>query len=145
MTFAKTKLHTVLKNHGFTLIELSIALFIFVFCIVGLIGLLSNAIHTHNETVKHTNITNITSSLLADALLVDPENIYQLHNEEYFYDEGGNSISVGDFYIYKAKVQVFSIKDNLGLDYKKVLVYALYDPGHNKNYERPTGFIIIGE
>lgn len=88
---------------AFSLVEVAMALGIFAFAIMGLIGLLPVALSTHKEAKVSTVLSQIQQRLAAELVLTDGARIANLSGVQRNFDVEGREITVGNI-AYSAKI-----------------------------------------
>lgn len=131
------------------------ALGLFAFGIVGIIGLLPVALTTHREAKLDTVLAQIQQRLAAEVLLTDGRELAALHGFVKRFDAEGREIPAGapdgeQRTVYRAKI-VFAQFTPPGSSaaspsLQRALLYAVQDPGGDKlSYAAPSGAVLVAK
>jgi uncharacterized protein (TIGR02598 family) len=91
------------SHSGFSLVEVAMALGIFSFAIVGLVGLIPVSVATHKEAKVSTVLSQIQQRLTAELILTDGAKLSNLDGVQRNFDVEGREITSGPI-AYSAKV-----------------------------------------
>lgn len=138
-----------IKVRAFSLVEVAMALGVFAFAILGLVGLIPVAVNTHREAKQDTVLSQITQRLSAEVLLTDVQLLSDLDGFERAFDAEGREVASSDpLAVYRAKILLVgyqapgasSPSDSL----QRAVFYAVHDPGNTKIGSSPaSGSLII--
>ncbi|MBC8001056.1 MAG: Verru_Chthon cassette protein B [Opitutaceae bacterium] len=150
---ARTTAH---HRSGFSLVEVVLALGIFSFAIVGIVGLIPIALQTHMDAKTGTIQAQIHQSLAAEALLTDFSKLTELNGKLRYFDEEGVEVFDGSSAqriaqrIFTSKMVVTSV--SLPPSYTpesmtKVIFYAIRDPAQKgiSASTKATGSILVAK
>lgn len=91
---------------GFTLIECAAALAIFSFCILGIVGLLYNAVLAHNLAKEQHVSSQIMVEILSQTQTTDAAKITELNNKIQTFDYDGLATQNSDFVVYQSRLEL---------------------------------------
>jgi uncharacterized protein (TIGR02598 family) len=92
-----------LRSKAFSLVEVAMALGIFAFAIVGLVGLIPVALTCHKEAKVSTVLSQIQQRLTAELMLTDGAKLANLNGVQRNFDVEGREITSGQI-AYSAKI-----------------------------------------
>ena len=136
---------------GFSLVEVTIALGIFAFAVLGLMGMLPIALQTHRDAKLDTVLAQIKQRLAAEVLLTDGANLANLSTIEKKFDVEGRELASNapdiDI-VYRAKIalQPFQVPGSTlaSSSLQRIVFYALQDPAGNLIADAPpNGSILV--
>lgn len=90
------------QQNGFSLIETTLALGVFAFAVVALIGLIPTAITTHKEAKTATVLAQIHQRMIAEIMLTDGSVLKSLDGLQINFDIEGTE-TTGPTVVYSAK------------------------------------------
>lgn len=136
---------------GFSLVEVTIALGVFAFAVLGLMGMLPIALQTHRDAKNDTVLSQIKQRLAAEVLLTDGANLANLSEDVKIFDVEGREFtdSAPDIdVVYRAKITLedFQIPGTTltSSSLQRVVFYALQDPAGNLiSTAPPNGAILV--
>ena len=136
---------------GFSLVEVTIALGIFAFAVLGLMGMLPIALQTHRDAKLDTVLSQIKQRLAAEVLLTDGANLANLSENVKIFDVEGRELtaSAPDIdVVYRARIALedFQIPGTslTSTSLQRIVFYALQDPsGHLISTAQPSGAILV--
>jgi len=123
--------------NGFSLVEVAMALGIFAFAIIGLVGLIPVALTTHKEAKVSTVLSQIQQRLAAEVLLTDGASLAQLQTSPRLFDaEGGeldpSKASEASKAVYRARIEIQNFLPPGALttssSLQRVVLFAVQDP-----------------
>ena len=138
---------------GFSLVEVTIALGIFAFAVLGLMGMLPIALQTHRDAKLDTVLSQIKQRLAAEVLLTDGANLANLSTIEKKFDVEGRELASNapdiDI-VYRAKIalQPFQVPGSTlaSSSLQRIVFYALQDPAGNLiSTAQPSGSILVSK
>lgn len=149
-----TPRHLKIQRKAFSLVEVTMALGIFSFALMGLLGLIPAAVTTHREAKLDTVLTQIKQRLAAEVLLTDGAELQALNNFTRAFDVEGREIEIGDSdaaarTVYRGKIvlQNFQTPGGHSSDsLQRVVLYAVHDPtsgGELLDKARPSGSMLV--
>ena len=136
---------------GFSLVEVTIALGIFAFAVLGLMGMLPIALQTHRDAKLDTVLSQIKQRLAAEVLLTDGANLANLSENVKIFDVEGRELASNapdiDI-VYRAKIalQPFQVPGSTlaSSSLQRIVFYALQDPAGNLIADAPpNGSILV--
>ena len=136
---------------GFSLVEVTIALGIFAFAVLGLMGMLPIALQTHRDAKLDTVLAQIKQRLAAEVLLTDGAKLTSLSTIEKKFDVEGRELASNapdiDI-VYRAKIalQPFQVPGSTlaSSSLQRIVFYALQDPAGNLIADAPpNGSILV--
>ena len=136
---------------GFSLVEVTIALGVFAFAVLGLMGMLPIALQTHRDAKLDTVLSQIKQRLAAEVLLTDGANLANLSTIEKKFDVEGRELASNapdiDI-VYRAKIalQPFQVPGSTlaSSSLQRIVFYALQDPAGNLIADAPpNGSILV--
>ena len=136
---------------GFSLVEVTIALGIFAFAVLGLMGMLPIALQTHRDAKLDTVLAQIKQRLAAEVLLTDGANLANLSENVKIFDVEGRELASNapdiDI-VYRAKIalQPFQVPGSTlaSSSLQRIVFYALQDPAGNLIADAPpNGSILV--
>ena len=139
---------------GFSLVEVTIALGVFAFAVLGLIGMLPIALQTHRDAKNDTVLSQIKQRLAAEALLTDGAQLAGLlkdGNRYRGYDSEGLEVDTNaPDVVYRSEIalQPFQIPGTTltSSSLQRVVFYALQDPAGNLiSTAQPSGSILVSK
>jgi uncharacterized protein (TIGR02598 family) len=136
---------------AFSLIEVTLALGLFSFAVLGLVGMIPIALKTHREAKNDTVLSQIKQRLAAEALLTDGAELAKLDSNEKKFDVEGRELSstAADIdVVYRAKIalQPFQVPGTslTSSSLQRIVFYALQDPAGNLIANAPpSGSILV--
>lgn len=135
---------------GFSLIEVTLALGVFAFAVLGLMGMIPIALQTHRDAKNETVLSQIKQRLAAEALLTDGAQLANLSTDEKKFDVEGRELlgTSENEVVYRAKITLEPFRTpgttltNSSL--QRVVFYALQDPAGNLiSNAPPSGSILV--
>ena len=135
---------------GFSLVEVTIALGIFAFAVLGLMGMLPIALQTHRDAKLDTVLAQIKQRLAAEVLLTDGANLANLSENVKIFDVEGRELASNapdiDI-VYRAKIalQPFQVPGSTlaSSSLQRIVFYALQDPVGNLILNAPPNGAIL--
>jgi uncharacterized protein (TIGR02598 family) len=139
------------KLFGFSLVEVTIALGLFSFAVLGLMGMIPIALRTHKEAKLDTVLSQIKQRLAAEALLTDGAQLATLSTSVKKFDVEGRELATNapDIdVVYRAKIslQPFQVPGTTltSSSLQRIVFYALQDPAGNLIADAPpNGSILV--
>lgn len=137
---------------AFSLVEVALAVGIFSFGVLSLIGLLPVALTNHQEAKLDTILAQITQRLAAEVVLTDAERLTQLHGLRRAFDVEGRELSdVADpRAVYQARVALDTFiapgSAAASSSLRRAVIYAVHDPAGTKintPAAPPVGAILV--
>ena len=135
---------------GFSLVEVTIALGIFAFAVLGLMGMLPIALQTHRDAKLDTVLAQIKQRLAAEVLLTDGANLANLSENVKIFDVEGRELtaSAPDIdVVYRARIALedFQIPGTslTSTSLQRIVFYALQDPVGNLILNAPPNGAIL--
>ena len=135
---------------GFSLVEVTIALGVFAFAVLGLMGMLPIALQTHRDAKLDTVLSQIKQRLAAEVLLTDGANLANLSENVKKFDVEGREFtdSAADIdVVYRAKITLedFQIPGTslTSTSLQRIVFYALQDPVGNLILNAPPNGAIL--
>ncbi len=119
---------------AFSLVEVAMALGIFAFAIMGLIGLLPVALNTHKEAKLSTVLSQIKQRLAAEVMLTDGAKLSALNNASRNFDAEGRELGASetDKAVYRARIEIQNFLPPGALavssSLQRVVLFAVQDP-----------------
>jgi uncharacterized protein (TIGR02598 family) len=144
---------------GFTLLEVVVALAIFTFAIVSMIGLVPATIVSHRQAVSNTVLSQITQQLSAEAQMSGPAEFSSFNGKTWYFDYQGNQLTSqsSSGVVYQAKVVVSPVylsgqTTSSNPPLQLVQIYDAFDPTPNGtilanlvNLGTPNGVIVVNQ
>jgi uncharacterized protein (TIGR02598 family) len=136
---------------AFSLIEVTLALGLFSFAVLGLMGMIPIALRTHKEAKLDTVLSQIKQRLAAEALLTDGAQLATLSTSVKKFDVEGRELATNapDIdVVYRAKIalQPFQVPGTalISSSLQRIVFYALQDPAGNLIANAPpSGSILV--
>jgi uncharacterized protein (TIGR02598 family) len=132
---------------GFSLVEVTIALGVFAFAVLGLMGMLPIALQTHRDAKLDTVLSQIKQRLAAEVLLTDGANLANLSEEVKIFDVEGRELTADIDVVYRAKITLedFQIPGTslTSTSLQRIVFYALQDPVGNLILNAPPNGAIL--
>lgn len=125
------------RPRGFSLVEVAMALGIFAFAMMGLIGLLPTAVNTHRDAKEDTILAQIKQRLAAEVVFTEGARLAELHNFSRSFDAEGRELlpSEESRAVYRGRITLESFRapgatsDSQTL--QRAVIRAVYDPTPN--------------
>ncbi len=139
---------------AFSLVEVAMALGLFSFAMMGIVGLLPVALNTHNEAKLGTVLSQIKQRLAAEIMLTDGAELAALNNAMRNFDGEGRELSASeaDKAIYRAKIQIQTFQapgsSAASTSLQRVVLFAVRDPstgGTNLASAKASGSILVAK
>lgn len=139
-------------RQGFSLVEVAMALAIFSFAVMALIGLLPVAVNTHKEAKLQTVLSQIRQRLAAEVLLTDSTQLDSLNGMTRNFNNEGTELDTTstDPVIYRAKIEVTNVtlpgSNAASTSLKRVQLFAVFDPTNGStllNQATPSASMLI--
>jgi uncharacterized protein (TIGR02598 family) len=135
------------------LVEVTIALGVFAFAVLGLMGMLPIALQTHRDAKLDTVLSQIKQRLAAEVLLTDGANLASLSEGVKKFDVEGRELtaSAPDIdVVYRAKITLedFQIPGTslTSASIQRIVFYAIQDPANNLIAKAPpSGSILVSK
>ena len=135
---------------GFSLVEVTIALGIFAFAVLGLMGMLPIALQTHRDAKLYTVLAQIKQRLAAEVLLTNGANLANLSENVKKFDVEGRELASNapdiDI-VYRARIALedFQIPGTslTSTSLQRIVFYALQDPVGNLILNAPPNGAIL--
>jgi uncharacterized protein (TIGR02598 family) len=132
---------------GFSLVEVTIALGVFAFAVLGLMGMLPIALQTHRDAKLDTVLSQIKQRLAAEVLLTDGANLANLSEDVKIFDVEGRELTADIDVVYRAKITLedFQIPGTslTSTSLQRIVFYALQDPVGNLILNAPPNGAIL--
>jgi uncharacterized protein (TIGR02598 family) len=132
------------------LVEVTIALGVFAFAVLGLMGMLPIALQTHRDAKNDTVLSQIKQRLAAEVLLTDGAHLTEIFKNAYkCYDDEGREIDTNaPNIVYRSKIELqpFQIPGTTSnsTSLQRIVFYALQDPAENLiSNAPPNGSILV--
>lgn len=146
-----TPRHLKIQRKAFSLVEVTMALGIFSFALMGLLGLIPAAVTTHREAKLDTVLTQIKQRLAAEVLLTDGEKLSELTTFSRAFDVEGREVENNSpLVVYRGKISIQSFtppgSSGVSTSLQRVVLYAAHDPtsdGRLINQAPPSGSILV--
>ncbi len=139
---------------AFSLVEVAIALGIFSFSILGLLGLLPIAVSIHGDAKSSTVLSQIKQRLAADVLLTDGANLSGLVGVARNFDAEGREVGVdeADKAVYRARIEIENFQPpgapGTSSSLQRVVLFAVQDPtpaGTLISAAKPSGSLLVSK
>lgn len=143
-----------LAEKGFSLVEVTTALAIFSFAVMGLVGLLPIAIGAHKEAKLKTVLSQITQRMAAEVQLTDGSQISNLDGVTRMFDVEGVELSNSEANraVYRARIEVDAVSmpgsTSPSGSLQRVELYAVQDPNGtviNTSALTPAAFLLVSK
>jgi uncharacterized protein (TIGR02598 family) len=130
------------------LVEVTIALGVFAFAVLGLMGMLPIALQTHRDAKLDTVLSQIKQRLAAEVLLTDGANLANLSEDVKIFDVEGRELTADIDVVYRARIALedFQIPGTslTSTSLQRIVFYALQDPvGNLISNAPPNGSILV--
>lgn len=140
------------RDGGFSLVEVVMALGIFIFAIVGIVGLLPVAVETHRKAKVDTVLTQIQQRLAAELLLTDGARLDALASTQRNFDVEGRELAAPEaaLTVYSAKLTLNAATLPGGVSsasLRRATLYAVENPAANPDIPttRPTASMHVAK
>ena len=124
-----------ISTPAFSLVEIAMALGLFAFAVIGIVGLLPVALETHRAARQDTVLAQIGQRLSAEVLQTDFSKLSAVSGVIRYFDEQGIEVAPGSgsARIYSAKVQVANLElpdepAYASASARRVELYVRHDP-----------------
>lgn len=123
-----------MKKKAFSLVEMVLALGIFTFAIISLMGLIPVALDTHKNAKDEVVMAQVLQRLAGEVLLTDPSKIEELDGRTYAFSAEGVETE-SNRAIFRGKIKVSSMQMPGGSNsksLKRMELFVAKDPGNTK-------------
>jgi uncharacterized protein (TIGR02598 family) len=152
MTLSPQKLPA--RIDGFSLVEVSLALAIFAFAIIGLLGLLPNVVTTHKAAKEDTVLSQIKQRLWAEVLFTDGTKLTELDNFERGFDSEGRELlnPTDPMVVYRGKIKIEEFTppgaNSPSNSLQRIQLFAVHDPtrdGAILRAAKPSASVLVAK
>ena len=124
------------NREAFSLVEVVIAIGIVAFAFVAILGLLPSGLKTFRQAMDQTIVTRVTQMVGNEAQQADFDNIINITNPPYYFDDQGDPVTNASKAIYVAQLLVVTnnattnIWSANGTNVKTLVIQVAHNPGN---------------